>query len=221
MVYGVPGCYFCILAIGQTLADIAEQVPDFNAHEFGRKGGQGILGVTELSCPSMAVVSLQVQEANRRLDQSMVKQAQGILSRAAAKHTTVAPLTHNLLKRGNRPESGRPGPTTASRLARRLPAKGPPRLGSDCPGPGKSAKDIGQFGYLQLPIPEFIPAQPQPPPGDCSPAPGQFSWISVGSSAGSSAGSGGCKRSPRCTPRRSRPYSELSSAPKMRIKPLM
>ena len=165
MVYGVPVCYFCILAIGQTLADIAEQVSDFNAHEFGRKGGQGILGVTELSCPSMAVVSLQVQEANRRLDQSMVKQAQGILSRAAAKHTTVAPLTHNLLKRGNRPESGHPGPTTASRLARRLPAKGPPRLGSSCPGPGKSAKDIGQFGYLQLPIPEFIPAQPQPPPG--------------------------------------------------------
>ena len=58
LVYGVPVCYFCILAIGQTLADIAEQVSDFNAHEFGRKGGQGILGVTELSCPSMAVVSL-------------------------------------------------------------------------------------------------------------------------------------------------------------------
>ena len=58
LVYGVPVCYFCILAIGQTLADVAEQVSDFNAHEFGIKGGQGILGVTELSCPSMAVVSL-------------------------------------------------------------------------------------------------------------------------------------------------------------------
>ena len=78
LVYGVPVCHFCILAIGQTLADIAEQVSDFNSHEFGRKGGQGILGVTELSCPSMAIMSLQVQEANRRLDQSMVKQAPGI-----------------------------------------------------------------------------------------------------------------------------------------------
>ena len=51
--------------------------PGFNAHEFGRKGGQGILGVTELSCPSMAVMSLQVQEANRRLDQSMVNKRRG------------------------------------------------------------------------------------------------------------------------------------------------
>jgi predicted amidohydrolase len=47
-VYCVPVCHSSILAIDQALADIAEQVPDFNAHESGRKGSQGILGVTEL-----------------------------------------------------------------------------------------------------------------------------------------------------------------------------
>ncbi len=77
LVYCVPVCHSSILAIDQTLADIGEQVPDFNAHESGRKRSQGILGVTELGCPSMEVMPLQVQEANRRLDQSMVKQAQG------------------------------------------------------------------------------------------------------------------------------------------------
>ena len=58
LVYCVPVCHSFILAIDQTLADIAEQVPDFNAHESGRKGSQGILGVTELSCPAMAVMLL-------------------------------------------------------------------------------------------------------------------------------------------------------------------
>ena len=33
----VPVCHLCILAIDQTLADIAEQVSDFNAHESGSK----------------------------------------------------------------------------------------------------------------------------------------------------------------------------------------
>ena len=61
LVYYGPFCHFCILAIDQTLADIAEQVPDFNAHESGRKRSQGILGVAELGGPSLAVVPLQVQ----------------------------------------------------------------------------------------------------------------------------------------------------------------
>jgi len=78
LVYRGPVYHSYNLAIVQTFADIAEQIPDFNAHESGRKRSQGILGVTELSCPSTAVMSLQVQEAYRCLDQSMVKQAQGI-----------------------------------------------------------------------------------------------------------------------------------------------
>jgi hypothetical protein len=58
LVYCVPVCHSYNLAIDQTFADIAEQIPDFNTHESGRKRSQGISGVTELNCPSMAVMSL-------------------------------------------------------------------------------------------------------------------------------------------------------------------
>ena len=40
LVYCLPVCHSYIRAIDQTLADIGEQVPDFNPHESGRKGSQ-------------------------------------------------------------------------------------------------------------------------------------------------------------------------------------